>query len=262
MKSVRRNTNLTTLCEGTQLESKLERSTSCIIHMPVHCHCLQRSFKITPGWRVIRYVVVTPCKADRGLLQLVYLTSVPRLLLSLQSIPSFGVFGVQKANNSPAHIIFPVAAEILIESTPSTMSKAQQRLSQVQTHLASSEVDIPRGRELILSKSSNDVVVTCALRTPFTKGGRGALKDTAAADLLVHALKSLLARSKLDPSLVEDIAVGSVSAYPQNFFPQQILWLSLNTHLGGIYLRGSIFCFLVSNLSSVSTLEVSTDPEI
>ncbi len=52
--------------------------------------------------------------------------------------------------------------------------------------------------------------MTCALRTPFTKGGKGGLKDTAAADLLVHALKSLISRSKIEPSLVEDVAVGSV----------------------------------------------------
>ena len=92
------------------------------------------------------------------------------------------------------------------------MLQAQQRLSQVQSHLASSEVDIPRGRESILAKSPDDVVVTCALRTPFTRGGKGGLKDTAAADLLVHAFKSLIARSKIDPALVEDIAVGNVLA--------------------------------------------------
>ncbi|MCJ1401267.1 3-ketoacyl-CoA thiolase with broad chain length specificity [Xylographa trunciseda] len=90
------------------------------------------------------------------------------------------------------------------------MSKAQLRLSQVTSHLASSEVDIPRGRESILRKSPNDVVVTCALRTPFTRGGKGLLKDTAAADLLVHTFKTLLSRSNIDPSLVEDISVGSV----------------------------------------------------
>lgn len=54
------------------------------------------------------------------------------------------------------------------------------------------------------------MVVTCALRTPFTKGGRGFLKDTAAADLLAHTFQSLISRSQIDPSLVEDIAVGSV----------------------------------------------------
>ena len=91
-------------------------------------------------------------------------------------------------------------------------TSAQQRLSQVTSHLASSEADIPRGRETILAKSPNDIVVTCALRTPITRGGKGLLKDTAAADLLVHALTSVIARSKIDPSLVEDIAVGSVLA--------------------------------------------------
>jgi acetyl-CoA acyltransferase 1 len=54
--------------------------------------------------------------------------------------------------------------------------------------------------------------VTACLRTAFTKGGRGGFKDTAAADLLVGAFKALLDRSKIDPALVEDIAVGSVLA--------------------------------------------------
>lgn len=56
------------------------------------------------------------------------------------------------------------------------------------------------------------VVVTTALRTAFTKGGKGGFKDTHAADLMAGALKALLERSKIDPSLVEDIAVGTVLA--------------------------------------------------
>lgn len=55
-------------------------------------------------------------------------------------------------------------------------------------------------------------MITCALRTPFTKGGKGGLKDTAGADLLAHTLQSILSRSKIDAGLVEDIAVGSVLA--------------------------------------------------
>lgn len=78
------------------------------------------------------------------------------------------------------------------------------------SHVRSTEADIPRGRESILAKHPDDVVVTCALRTPFTKGGRGGFKDTAAADFLVGTFKNLLSRSNIDPSLVEDIAVGSV----------------------------------------------------
>ena len=53
-------------------------------------------------------------------------------------------------------------------------------------------------------------MITSALRTPFTKGGKGGFKDVAAADLLVHAFRSLIQRSEIDPALVEDIAVGSV----------------------------------------------------
>jgi acetyl-CoA acyltransferase 1 len=54
--------------------------------------------------------------------------------------------------------------------------------------------------------------VTAALRTPFTKGGKGGFKDTQGADLLVGAFKALIERSKIDPKLVEDIAVGCVLA--------------------------------------------------
>jgi acetyl-CoA acyltransferase 1 len=56
------------------------------------------------------------------------------------------------------------------------------------------------------------VVVTCALRTPFTKGGKGGFKDTQSSDLLIGALTALIKRSGIDPSLVEDIAVGTVLA--------------------------------------------------
>lgn len=108
------------------------------------------------------------------------------------------------ANGIPApHSILPTTNQAYL---------ARQRLSQVQSHLKSSEADIPRGRESILSKSPDDIVVTCALRTPFTKGGKGGLKDTPAADLLTHAFKSLISRSKIDPALVEDVAIGSVLA--------------------------------------------------
>lgn len=56
------------------------------------------------------------------------------------------------------------------------------------------------------------IVVTCALRTPFTKGGKGGFKDTHAADLMAGALRGLIERSKIDPALVEDIKVGTVLA--------------------------------------------------
>ncbi|KAH8697645.1 3-ketoacyl-CoA thiolase peroxisomal A precursor [Talaromyces proteolyticus] len=84
------------------------------------------------------------------------------------------------------------------------MSQAQQRLTQVSSHLSGSR------SSSITDKHPDDIVVTAALRTPITKGGKGGFKDTAAADLLAGAFKGLISRSGIDPSLVEDIAVGSV----------------------------------------------------
>lgn len=95
--------------------------------------------------------------------------------------------------------------------------KAQQRLSQVNSHLSSDPRPNPLpssglGRDALLEKRPDDVVVTCAIRTPFTRGGKGPLKDTMAADLLALTFKNLISRSKIDPSLVEDIATGCVLA--------------------------------------------------
>ncbi|KKZ62524.1 acetyl-CoA acyltransferase [[Emmonsia] crescens] len=85
------------------------------------------------------------------------------------------------------------------------MSPATQRLSQVTSHLTGKG-----GVSAITAKHPDDIVVTCALRTAFTRGGKGGFKDTAASDLLAGVFKSLIEKSKIDPALVEDIAVGSV----------------------------------------------------
>ena len=63
---------------------------------------------------------------------------------------------------------------------------------------------------MLIQKSADDIVITCALRSPITKGGKGGLKDTAAADLLHGVFQAVLDRSGIDPKLIEDIAVGSV----------------------------------------------------
>ncbi|KAM0562793.1 hypothetical protein ACHAPJ_001633 [Fusarium lateritium] len=68
------------------------------------------------------------------------------------------------------------------------------------------------GREKILQKNPDDIVVTAACRSAFTKGGRGGLKDTQAADILAGVLKAILDRSKINPALVEDLCVGTVLA--------------------------------------------------
>ena len=67
-----------------------------------------------------------------------------------------------------------------------------------------------KGVAALTEKHPDDIVVTCALRTALTKGGRGGFKDTAAADLLAGVFKAVIDRSGIDPSLVNDISVGSV----------------------------------------------------
>ncbi|KAF2749690.1 3-ketoacyl-CoA thiolase B [Sporormia fimetaria CBS 119925] len=89
-------------------------------------------------------------------------------------------------------------------------AQAQERLSQVSNHLGG--VRTAKGKQALLEKNPDDIVVTCALRTPITKGGKGGFKDTHAADLLHGAFKALIERSGIDPNLVEDIAVGAVLA--------------------------------------------------
>ncbi|KAJ4336757.1 3-ketoacyl-CoA thiolase with broad chain length specificity [Didymella glomerata] len=93
--------------------------------------------------------------------------------------------------------------------------KAQERLAQIGNHLGGSpdgQSPGKKGKASLLEKHADDVVVTCALRTAITKGGKGGFKDTQSADLLLGALKALIERSGIDPSLVEDIAVGTVLA--------------------------------------------------
>ncbi|KAF2860106.1 3-ketoacyl-CoA thiolase peroxisomal A precursor [Piedraia hortae CBS 480.64] len=83
---------------------------------------------------------------------------------------------------------------------------AQSRLNSLSTQLTGS------GASRLTAQSPDDIVVTCALRTPFTRGGKGGFKDTAGADLLAAALGGVLTRSGISPNLVEDIAVGNVLA--------------------------------------------------
>lgn len=59
-------------------------------------------------------------------------------------------------------------------------------------------------------KNPDDVVITLSLRTPLTKARKGGFKDSE-LDYIVYALlKETLARSKIDPALVEDVCLGNV----------------------------------------------------
>jgi len=99
---------------------------------------------------------------------------------------------------------------------------AANRLANLTSHLSSSS---PRERllqknpddvcylpfpSLFFSSDTQQIVVTCALRTAFTKGGRGGFKDTHAADLLAGVFQGVIKKSGIDPAAVEDISVGNV----------------------------------------------------
>ncbi|GAV70670.1 Thiolase_N domain-containing protein/Thiolase_C domain-containing protein [Cephalotus follicularis] len=58
----------------------------------------------------------------------------------------------------------------------------------------------------------DDVVIVAAYRTAICKSRRGGFKDTLPDDLLAPVLQALIEKTKLDPSEVGDIVVGTVLA--------------------------------------------------
>ena len=61
----------------------------------------------------------------------------------------------------------------------------------------------------ISGKQPDDVVICSAVRTPITKAKKGHLKDTSPEVMIAFALKGAVERAKLDPKLVQDIAIGN-----------------------------------------------------
>src|SRR5512143_1575941 len=60
-----------------------------------------------------------------------------------------------------------------------------------------------------MSKQVQEAYIVAATRTPVGKAPRGMFRNTRPDDLLVHALKSVLAQCPdLEPGAVEDVIVG------------------------------------------------------
>jgi len=83
---------------------------------------------------------------------------------------------------------------------------ATQRLASFVSHLSPSKT----GVAAITTKNPDDVVITLAIRTPLAKGKKGGFKDTDLDYILWALLKEVIAKSKIDPSIVEDICCGNV----------------------------------------------------
>jgi len=62
----------------------------------------------------------------------------------------------------------------------------------------------------VLSKNEDDVVIVCAVRSAITKAKKGGFKDTRPEEILSGVLRAAYTKINLDPSLIEDIAVGNV----------------------------------------------------
>src|SRR6266498_1758540 len=81
-----------------------------------------------------------------------------------------------------------------------------QRVQQIVSHLTGENTAVSRvGR-----KTPDDVVIVTAVRTPMTKSKKGGFKDTVPEDLLAAVFKAILEKSKIDPKLIQDVAVGNV----------------------------------------------------
>ncbi|MCO5584881.1 hypothetical protein L7F22_038813 [Adiantum nelumboides] len=69
---------------------------------------------------------------------------------------------------------------------------------------------VQKGKQAILGKHDDDVVIVSALRTPITKAKKGGLAEACPEDLLAAVFKGVISESKIDPKLIEDVAVGNV----------------------------------------------------
>ncbi|KAJ9297280.1 hypothetical protein DTO271G3_4573 [Paecilomyces variotii] len=84
---------------------------------------------------------------------------------------------------------------------------ATERLSSILNHLKGGS----SGVSAITQKNPDDIVITLALRTPLTKAKKGGFKDTDLDYIIYALLKEVLAKSKIDPALIEDVCLGNVN---------------------------------------------------
>lgn len=91
---------------------------------------------------------------------------------------------------------------------------AAQRLTNVLSHIVPGK----SGREQLLQKNPDDIVITLATRTALAKGGKGSLKDTPLDGIVFKLLQQVVAKLGFPQELVEDIALGNVSDAKAAYF--------------------------------------------
>ncbi|KAJ7900395.1 Thiolase, N-terminal domain-containing protein [Mycena olivaceomarginata] len=75
--------------------------------------------------------------------------------------------------------------------------------------MRSASTHAPQGISSILQKNPDDVVITFAQRSAIGRMKKGQLKDTTVDELLQALFKATLEKTKLDPSKIDDICVGT-----------------------------------------------------
>ncbi|KAF8216192.1 3-ketoacyl-CoA thiolase [Mycena galopus ATCC 62051] len=75
--------------------------------------------------------------------------------------------------------------------------------------MRSASTHAPRGLSAILQKNPDDVVITFAQRSAIGRMKKGQLKDITVDELLQALFKATLEKTKLDPSKIDDICVGT-----------------------------------------------------
>ncbi|KAJ7254071.1 3-ketoacyl-CoA thiolase [Mycena haematopus] len=75
--------------------------------------------------------------------------------------------------------------------------------------LRSASTYVPQGLAAILQKNPDDVVITFAQRSAIGRMKKGQLKDITVDELLQALFKATLEKTKLDPSKIDDICVGT-----------------------------------------------------
>ena len=66
------------------------------------------------------------------------------------------------------------------------------------------------GKSQIIEKHNDDVVICGAYRSPFTRARKGGLAQCTPEEMLGNVLKGLIAKTGVDPKLIEDVSVGNV----------------------------------------------------
>jgi acetyl-CoA acyltransferase len=107
-----------------------------------------------------------------------------------------------------------------------------------------------------MTKQLQDAYIVAAVRSPVGKAPRGTLKSVRPDDLLVHALRALLAQvPKLDTGLIEDVVVGCAMPEAEqgaNVARTALLLAGLPNSVGGVTVNR--FC-----ASGTTALQMAAD---